>query len=169
MDQTEIAKRSAANFFIFACCAFVLWFWAALFNRLAGMLSLSTPEHLTNAAASIANSSTLEAIVSIWLLTAAVAIAVPAIWRPLSATTTLMFDVGYGILGALTGFGLAIGLFNDDWHIFTWALIYSAVIAIGYFGVRRFFPLSEMEAYGRRRLIIAAILFVASPIILLWG
>ncbi len=169
MDQTEIAKRSAANFFIFAGCAFILWFWAALINRLAQLLRLSTPEHLTNAAASIANSSTLEAIVSIWLLTAAVAIAFPAIWRPLSATTALMFDVGYGILGALTGFGLAIGLFSADWHIFIWALIYSLVIAIGYFGVCRMFPLSEMGAYGRGRLIIAAILFLASPIILLWG
>lgn len=169
MDQTEIAKRSAANFFIFAGCAFVLWFWAAGINWLAQTLRLSTPEHLTNAAASIANSSTLEAIVSIWLLTAAVAIAFPAIWRPLSATTILMFDFGYGILGALTGFGLAIGLFNADWHIFIWALVYSVIIAVGYFGVRKLLPLSEMGTYGRGRLVFAAILFLASPIILLWG
>jgi hypothetical protein len=169
MDHTDIAKRSATNFAMFAGCAFVLWFWAAAINRLAQMLGLSTPEHMANAATSIANSSTLEAIVSIWLLTAAVAIAFPIIWRPLSATTLLMFDVGYSILGALAGFGLAIGLFSGDWQIFVWSLIYSALIAIVYTVARYLFPLSEMESYGRGRWVLAAILFVASPVILLWG
>jgi len=50
------------NFVVFAACAFVLWFWAALINRLAQAVGLSTPEHLANAAASIASSSTLQAI-----------------------------------------------------------------------------------------------------------
>jgi hypothetical protein len=34
---------------------------------------------------------------------------------------------------------------------------------------RYLFPLSEMESYGRGRWVLAAILFVASPVILLWG
>ena len=169
MEPYAIAKRSGINFVVFAACAFVLWFWAALINRLAQAVGLSTPEHLANAAASIGSSSTLQAIVSIWLLTAATAIAFPAIWRPLTATTTLMFDVGYGILGALTGFGLAIGLFSGGWHIFGWALVYSAGIAIGYAVIRKMFPLSEMGAYGTGRWIVAGILFLASPLILLWG
>jgi hypothetical protein len=169
MEPTEIAKRSAGNFGIFAACAFVLWLWAAAINWLAEWVRLSTPEHLTAVAASITRSSTLEAIISIWLLTAAIAIAFPVIWRPLSATTTLMFDVGSGILGALTGFGLAIGLFGGGWRIFIWAIIYSVVIAVGYALVRRFLPLSGMGSYGKGRWIFAAILFVASPLILLWG
>ena len=169
MEPSEIAKRSAANFAIFAACAFVLWFWAALINWLAQLVRLSTPDHLTNVATAIAQSSTLEAIVSIWLLTAAIAIAFPAIWRPLSTTTMLMFDVGYGVLGALTGFGLAIGLFGGGWRIFFWAIIYSAVIAAGYVFVRKYLPLSEMSSYGNGRWILAAVLFLASPLILLWG
>lgn len=169
MEPDAIAKRSGGNFVIFAACAFVLWFWAALINWVAQFLRLSTPDHLTNVATAIAQSSTLEAIVSIWLLTAAIAIAFPALWRPLSTTTMLMFDVGYGVLGALSGFGLAIGLFGGGWRIFIWAIIYSAVIAAGYALVRKYLPLAEMQNYGKNRWILAAVLFVASPLILLWG
>lgn len=147
----------------------MLWFWAALINRIAQFLRLSSADHLANVATSITSSSTLEAIISIWLLMAAIAIAFPAIWRPFSATTTLMFDIGYGVLGALAGFGLAIGLFGGSWHVFVWAIIYSAAIAIGYMLVRRFLPLSEMTNYGRGRWILAAILVLGSPVILLWG
>jgi hypothetical protein len=80
-----------------------------------------------------------------------------------------MLDVGYGVLGALTGFGLAIGLFGGGWRIFLWAIVYSAVIAGGYMLVRKFLPLSEMRSYGNGRWILAAVLFLASPLILLWG
>ncbi len=154
---------------MFAACAFVLWFWAALINRLAQAVGLSTPEHLANAAASIASSSTLQAIVSIWLLTAATAIAFPAIWRPLTATTTLMFDVGYGILGALTGFGLAIGLSAaaGTYSAGHWSTALAS--RSGNAVIRKMFPLSEMGAYGTGRWIVAGILFLASPMILLWG
>ena len=169
MEQSEIVKRSAGNFLIFAACAFLLWIWAALIDRIAQIVRLSTPDHLTGVAASIASSATLQAIISIWLLTAAVAIAFPVIWRPLSMTTTLMFDVGYGILGALTCFGLAIGLFGGGWHIFLWALIYSIAIAVGYALVRWWLPLSEVQSYGSSRWILAGILFLASPVILIWG
>lgn len=169
MESNEIAKRSAINFGIFAVCAFVLWFWAALIDWLARIVGLSSPGHLTEVATSIARSSTLEAIVSIWLLTAAIALAFPAVWRPLSATTMLMFDIGYGILGALAGFGLAIGLFDTNWHIFIAALAYAVALAAGYALIRRFMPLSEMQTYGRSRWILAAALFIASPSILLWG
>lgn len=169
MESSEIAKRSAINFGIFAVCAFILWLWAALIDWLAQSVGLSSPGHLTHVATSIARSSTLEAIVSIWLLTAAIAIAFPAVWRPLSATTTLMFDIGYGILGALAGFGLAIGLFDTTWSIFIAAIAYGIGLAVGYALVRRFLPLSEIPAYGRSRWILAGVLFVASPLILLWG
>ncbi|CAM5563210.1 hypothetical protein ATER59S_04742 [Aquamicrobium terrae] len=169
MDIGEIAKRTGGNFLIFAGCAFVLWLWAALIDRVAQAVNLSTPDHLANVATSIARSSTLEAIVSIWLLSAAIAIAFPIIWRPFSTTTTLMFDVGYGVLGALTGFGLAIGLFTGNWRTFGWALAYSAIIAVGYFLVRRFLPLAEMQTRGRDRWLLAAALFIASPLIFLWG
>ena len=81
----------------------------------------------------------------------------------------LMFAVGYGVLGALSGFGLAIGLFGGGWRIFIWAIIYSALIAAGYALVRKYLPLAEMQNYGKNRWILAAILFVASPLILLWG
>lgn len=169
MIPSELVKRSGGNFAIFAICAFVLWIWATLINGLAQLVHLSTPDRLTSVATSVAESSTLQAIVSIWLLTAAVAIAFPSIWRPLSTTTTLMFDVGYGVLGALTGFGLAIGLFGGGWQIFIWALIYSVIIAFGYALVRWLLPLSDMPTYGKGRWIVACILFVASPFILLWG
>lgn len=168
-ETSDIAKRSAGNFFIFAGCAFVLWVWAAIIDRLAQIVWLSTPGHLTSVATSIGNSATLQAIVSIWLLTAAIAIALPRLWALLSATTTLMFQLGYGILGALAGFGLAIGLFSGTWTIFFWALIYSAVIAIGYFVIRQWFPLSDMQSYGRGRWILFGILVFASPAVLIWG
>lgn len=165
----DIAKRSAGNFAIFAACAFVLWFWAALINWLAKSLRLSAPDHLLNVATSIAQSSTLQAIISIWLLTAAIVIAFPGLWRPFSATTVLMLDVGYGVLGALTGFGLAIGLFGGGWRVFMWSVVYSAIIAAGYFAVRQWLPLSEVQSYGRGRWMLALVLFLASPIVLLWG
>lgn len=169
MEQSELVRRSAGNFAIFMACAFLLWIWAAIFDRIAQFVRLSAPGHLTSVATSIASSSTLQAIISIWLLTAAVAIAFPMIWRPLSMTTTLMFDVGYGILGALTGFGLAIGLFGGGWHIFLWAVIYSVAIAVGYALVRWWLPLSEMQTYGKRRFILAGLLVLAAPAILIWG
>lgn len=169
MEPTSIAKRSAINFGVFAVCAFILWLWAALIDWLAQSVGLTDPGHLTRVATSIARSSTLEAIVSIWLLTASIAIAFPALWRPLSATTMLMFDIGYGILGALAGFGLAIGLFDSTWTIVIAALAYSAALAIGYALVRRFLPLSDVSSYGKARWILAAVLLIASPVILLWG
>jgi len=110
MEPKEIAKRSAGNFLIFAACAFILWVLAAAIDWVAQLARLSSPERLPALATSIVSSSTLQAIVAIWLLTAAFAIAFPKMLTPLSATTTLMFDVGYGILGALAGFGIAIGL-----------------------------------------------------------
>jgi hypothetical protein len=72
-----IAKRSAGNFLIFAACAFILWILAAAIDWIAQLLRLSTPERMPALAASIVSSSTLQAIVAIWLLTAAVAIAFP--------------------------------------------------------------------------------------------
>ncbi len=59
MEPDAIAKRSGGNFIIFAACAFVLWFWAALINWVAQFLRLSTPDHLTDVATAIAQSSTL--------------------------------------------------------------------------------------------------------------
>jgi hypothetical protein len=169
MEMQEIAKRSGVNFIIFALCAFVLWLWAAVIDQMAQLLHLSTVGRLVSVATSIGDSATLQAIVSIWLLTAAAAIAFPRLWKPLSTTTTLMFDIGYGVLGALAGFGLAIGLFGGGWHVLGWALIYSVTIAIGYVVVRKLLPLSEMQAYGKGRWILAGFLFLASPLILIWG
>ncbi|WP_087005352.1 hypothetical protein [Rhizobium sullae] len=169
MEPAEIAKRSAGNFLIFVACAFVLWIMAGAIDWVAQIVHLSTPERLTAVATSITSSSTLQALVSIWLLTAALAIAFPRILTPLSTTTTLMFDVGYGILGALTGFGLAIGLFGGGWTIFVRALIYSAVIAIGFFVFRKWLSVAELRSYGQARWIIAAIVALASPFVLLWG
>ncbi len=169
MEQKEIAKRSASNFLIFAACAFILWILAAAIDWVAQLLRLSTPERLPALATSIVSSSTLQAIVAIWLLTAAVAIAFPKMLTPLSTTTTLMFDVGYGILGALTGFGIAIGLFGGGWSILVRALIYSAIIAIGFFAVRKWLSREELRTYGRTRWTVAGIIALASPFVLLWG
>jgi hypothetical protein len=71
--------------------------------------------------------------------------------RPLSTTTTLMFDVGYGILGALTGFGIAIGLFGGGWSILLRALIYSVIIAVGYLAVRKWLSRDEFTVDRRTR------------------
>ncbi|MBB3963953.1 hypothetical protein [Rhizobium metallidurans] len=169
MEPKDIAKRSAGNFLIFAGCAFILWILAAAVDWIAQIVRLSTPERLPALAASIVSSSTLQAIVAIWLLTAAVAIAFPRVLRPLSTTTTLMFDVGYGILGALTGFGIAIGLFGGGWSILLRALIYSAVIAVGYVAVRRWLSRDEFTMDGRTRWMAAGIIALASPFVLLWG
>jgi hypothetical protein len=169
MDPKHIAKRSAGNFLIFAGCAFILWILAAAIDWIAQVVRLSTPERLPALAASIVSSSTLQAIVAIWLLTAAVAIAFPRVLRPLSTTTTLMFDVGYGILGALTGFGIAIGLFGGGWSILWRALIYSAVIAVGYVAVRKWLSRDEFTMDGRTRWMAAGIIALASPFVLLWG
>lgn len=169
MNPKEIAKRAATNFLIFAVFAFVLWILAAILDRLAQVVGLSSPERLAEITTSIASSATLQAIVSIWLLTAAVAIAFPRFWSPLSTTTSLMFDMGYGILGALTGFGLAIGFFSAHWNILIWALIYSAVIAIGYIIIRKSLPRLETGTTTKTRFIIAAVLFVAAPLVLIWS
>ena len=71
MEQSELVRRSAGNFAIFMACAFLLWIWAAIIDRIAQVVRLSAPGHLTGVATSIASSSTLQAIISIWLLTAA--------------------------------------------------------------------------------------------------
>ena len=55
-----------------------------------------------------------------------------------------MFDVGYAVLGALAGFGLAIGSFGGNWTVLIWALIYSAIIAVGYWAVSRFMPMADL-------------------------
>ncbi len=169
MEQMQIAKRSATNFLIFAACAFILWILAAAIDWLAQILRLSTPERLPALAASIVSSSTLQAIVAIWLLTAAFAIAFPRMLTPLSATTNLMFDVGYGILGALAGFGIAIGLFGGGWAILLRAIIYSVIIAIGFVAVRKWLGRDELKTYGRARWTAAGIIALASPFVLLWG
>ncbi|OCJ18312.1 hypothetical protein A6U87_05325 [Rhizobium sp. AC44/96] len=169
MEQTAIIKRSASNFLIFAACAFILWIFAAAIDWVAQLVRLSSPERLPALAASIVSSSTLQAIVAIWLLTAAVAIAFPKILTPLSTTTTLMFDVGYGILGALTGFGIAIGLFGGGWSILLRAVIYSAIIAIGFFAVRKWLSKEELKTYGHNRWTVAGIIALISPFVLLWG
>jgi len=169
MEPKEIAKRSAGNFLIFAGCAFILWILAASIDWVAQVLRLSSPERLPALATSIVNSSTLQAIVAIWLLTAAFAIAFPKMLTPLSATTALMFDVGYGILGALAGFGIAIGLFGGGWSILLRAVIYSAIIAIGFIAVRMWLTREDLCASGQRRWTIAGIIALASPFVLLWG
>ena len=40
---------------------------------------------------------------------------------------------------------------------------------IGYALVRWWLPLSEVQSYGSSRWILAGILFLASPVILIWG
>jgi hypothetical protein len=169
MEPKSIAKRSAGNFLIFATCAFILWIMAAVIDWFAQLLRLSTPERLPALAVSIVSSSTLQAIVAIWLLTAAVSIAFPRMLRPLSTTTTLMFDVGYGILGALTGFGIAIGLFGGGWSILLRALLYSVIVAVGYIAVRKWLSRDEFTVDRRTKWIAAGIIALASPFVLLWG
>ncbi|WP_323015798.1 hypothetical protein [Devosia sp.] len=160
-------RRIAVNFAVLAGCAFVLFVLAALLNGLASLLRLSTPEHLTGVVTALGNSSSLQAMMAIWLLAAAMVIVAPRLWGALSVTTALLFDLGYGVLGALSGFSLGIGIFGGGWMPLVWALVYSVVVWLGYVALRRFLPLSEMA--GRNRWIFAAILVVAAPALLLWG
>ncbi|ODT76421.1 MAG: hypothetical protein ABS76_31170 [Pelagibacterium sp. SCN 64-44] len=160
-------RRIAVNFAVLAGCAFVLFVLAALLNGAASLLRLSTPEHLTGVVTALGNSSSLQAMMAIWLLAAAMVIVAPRLWGALSVTTALLFDLGYGVLGALSGFSLGIGIFGGGWVPLVWALVYSVVVWLGYVALRRFLPLSEMT--GRNRWIFAAILVVAAPVLLLWG
>lgn len=152
-----------------AACAFVLFLLAALINGLASLLRLSTPEHLAGVVTALGSSSSLQAMMAIWLLAAAVAIVAPRFWAALSVTTALLFDLGYGVFGALAGFALGIGVFGGGWLPLVWALVYSVVVWVGYLLVRRFLPLSDMKNYGRGRWILAGILAIAAPVLLLWG
>lgn len=162
-------QRIATNFAVLAVCAFVLFILAALLNGLAALLRLSTPEHLTGVVTALGSSSSLQAMMAIWLLAAAVVIVAPRLWGALSVTTALLFDLGYGVLGALTGFSLGIGIFGGGWMPLVWALVYSVVVWLGYLALQRFHPLSDVKAHGRNRWILAAILVVAAPALLLWG
>ncbi len=170
MSETmQVAKRTAINFVVLAASAFVLFVLAAIINFLGQLVGLSSPNRLIEVALSVGNSSTMQAIISIWLLTAAVVIALPSIWKPFATTTALMFDVGYAVLGALAGFGLAIGSFGGNWTVLIWALVYSAIIAVGYWAVGKFMPMADLEHRGRMRWILVGVLVLAAPIILLWG
>jgi hypothetical protein len=80
-----------------------------------------------------------------------------------------MFDVGYGILGALTGFGIAIGLFGGGWSILLRALIYSVIIAVGYLAVRKWLSRDEFTVERRTQWMAAGVIALASPFVLLWG
>jgi hypothetical protein len=160
-------KRIAGSFAVMAGCAFLLFVLAALLNFLASAVGLSTPERLTAIITSLSSSGTLQAIMAIWLLTAALAIVAPGLWRVLSIATALLFDIGYGVLGALTGFGLAIGIFGSNWYVLMWAAIYSAVVAAGYFAVKRWL-VGDVQAMGQARWIVAAVLAIAAPVLLLW-
>lgn len=166
-DQQIQWKRIGGSFVVMAGCAFFLFVLAAVLNFLASAVGLSTPERLSGIIASLSSSSTLQAIMAIWLFTAALAIVAPKLWGVLSVATALLFDIGYGVLGALTGFGLAIGIFGGNWYVLMWAVIYSAIVAAGYFVVKRWL-VSDVQAMGQARWIVAAVLAVAAPVLLLW-
>lgn len=168
VEQRSMWKRVAGSFGVLAACAFVLFVLAAVINFLAQLVGLSSPERLSAVVVSLGTSSTLQVIVAIWLLTAAGAIAAPQLWRPLSMTTELLFDIGYGVLGALAGFGLAIGVFGGGWYVLIWAVIYSLLAAAAYLAITHISVLRDVNAWGQRRWIVVGILTVLAPVVLLW-
>lgn len=93
MPEQQIQwKRIAGSFAVMATCAFVLFVLAAVLNYLASVVGLSTQERLTAIITSLSSSSTLQAIMAIWLFTAALAIVAPRLWGVLSIATALLFD-----------------------------------------------------------------------------
>lgn len=169
MPEQQIQwKRIAGSFAVMTACAFVLFVLAAVLNYLASVVGLSTQERLTAIITSLSSSSTLQAIMAIWLFTAALAIVAPRLWGVLSIATALLFDIGYGVLGALTGFGLAIGIFGGNWYVLMWAVIYSLLVVAGYFAVKRWLVGDVQAMGGRARWIVAGILALAAPVLLLW-
>lgn len=169
MSEQQIRwQRIGGSFAVMAACAFFLFVLAAILNYLASVVGLSTQERLTAIITSLSSSSTLQAIMAIWLFTAALAIVAPGLWGVLSIATALLFDIGYGVLGALTGFGLAIGIFGGNWYVLIWAVIYSLLVAAGYFVVKRWLAGDVQAMDGRTRWILAGVLVVAAPVLLLW-
>lgn len=168
MSEQQIQwKRIGGSFAVMAGCAFILFVLAAILNFLASAVGLSSSARMTEIITSLSSSSVLQAIMAIWLFTAALAILAPRLLGVLSIATALLFDVGYGVLGALTGFGLAIGIFGGNWYVLMWAVIYSVVVAAGYFVAKRWL-LNDVQSMGQARWIVAAVLIVAAPILLLW-
>jgi hypothetical protein len=168
-DTMAVAKRAGGYFVIFAACAFVLLILAAIFIWIGQVIGLADPQRLNRLVGGISSSAALQGIISVWLLTAAVAVAFPKLWRPFQTTSALLFDVGYGVLGALSGFGLAIGVFGGGWGPLIWALVFSVLIAIGAYAIRRWAPGSALMANDKWRWILAAVLTVAAPFVLIWG
>ena len=166
---TTTAKRAGGYFLIFAGCAFVLLVLAGIIIRVGQAIGLADPDRLHRLVSGVGSSAALQSIISVWLLTAAMAVAFPRLWRPFSTTSALLFDVGYGVLGALAGFGLAIGLFGGEWTVLIWSLVFSVVIAVGVYAIRKWAPISALLADGRWRWGLAAVLAIAAPIVLIWS
>lgn len=166
--MTDLLKMSLRTYAVFFAIALIAMAVTSGFAAAASLFGLDLWSRVERAVDGLANAGAVYVLFSTWMVIAAIYFALPhqVNWLFGMATRSIL-DIWFSLLGALTGFSVAVGLVLGEWLSLTLTVVFT-LITCGLIHIAQT-GLNPETLPLRKRLLGGALILLLVPVALVFA